>query len=101
MSKIHACTSACASHGRHRTVEGVRSPGLGGAGPTTPRRHVISVVNMQPDTMRSEGTMAVTLEDVRTALSTVKDPEIRRPITELGMVGSLTVSGNGVVELTV
>ena len=45
--------------------------------------------------------MAVTVEDVRTALSTVKDPEIRRPITDLGMVGSLSVSADGVVELTV
>ncbi len=45
--------------------------------------------------------MAVTVEDVRTALSTVKDPEIRRPITDLGMVGDLSVSANGVVELTV
>ena len=45
--------------------------------------------------------MAVTVEDVRTALSTVKDPEIRRPITELGMVGSLSVTADGVVELTV
>jgi len=45
--------------------------------------------------------MAVTVEDVRTALSTVKDPEIRRPITDLGMVGDLSVSSNGVVELTV
>ena len=33
--------------------------------------------------------MAVTVEDVRTALAAVKDPEIRRPITELGMVGDL------------
>src|SRR6478752_31082 len=51
--------------------------------------------------MSSEGTMAVTVEDVRTALATVKDPEIRRPITELGMVGDLAVSADGVVELTV
>ena len=35
--------------------------------------------------------MAVTVEDVRTALATVKDPEIRRPITDLGMVGDLSV----------
>ena len=45
--------------------------------------------------------MAVTVDDVRSALATVKDPEIRRPITELGMVGELAVSPTGVVELTV
>ncbi len=45
--------------------------------------------------------MAVTAEDVRTALATVKDPEIRRPITDLGMVDTLTVDADGVVTLTV
>ena len=45
--------------------------------------------------------MAVTVDDVRAALASVKDPEIRRPITELGMVGELTVSPTGVVKLTV
>src|SRR6476646_2075739 len=49
----------------------------------------------------SEGIMAVTVEDVRRALATVKDPEIRRPITELGMVGELSVGADGVVSLTV
>jgi ATP-binding protein involved in chromosome partitioning len=45
--------------------------------------------------------MAVTVEDVRTALASVKDPEIRRPITDLGMVGDLSVGADGVVQLTV
>ena len=45
--------------------------------------------------------MAVSVQAVRTALSTVKDPEIRRPITDLGMVGDLSVTVDGVVELTV
>ena len=36
--------------------------------------------------------MAVTVSAVRTALASVKDPEIRRPITDLGMVGDLSVS---------
>jgi ATP-binding protein involved in chromosome partitioning len=45
--------------------------------------------------------MAVTAEEVRTALASVRDPEIRRPITDLGMVGALTVSEAGVVDLTV
>ena len=45
--------------------------------------------------------MAVTVEDVRTALSTVKDPEIRRPITDLGMVDTVAVDADGTVDLTV
>jgi ATP-binding protein involved in chromosome partitioning len=45
--------------------------------------------------------MAVTADDVRSALATVKDPEIRRPITDLGMVDELTVTPDGVVRLTV
>ena len=35
------------------------------------------------------------------ALATVQDPEIKRPITELGMVESIEVSGAGVVAVTV
>jgi ATP-binding protein involved in chromosome partitioning len=44
---------------------------------------------------------ASTIEDaVQAALATVDDPEIRRPITELGMVKGFTVAGNRVtVEL--
>ena len=43
--------------------------------------------------------MAVTAEDVRTALATVKDPEIRRPITDLGHGRRrLTVDAGGVVD---
>ncbi len=38
---------------------------------------------------------------VRAALAGVKDPEIRRPITELGMVDSVEVSASGIVELVV
>lgn len=39
---------------------------------------------------------ATTVEDaVRAALATVNDPEIRRPITELGMVSSVAVDGAG------
>lgn len=35
-----------------------------------------------------------TIEDVRTALATVIDPEIRRPITDIGMVRSVEVDGS-------
>ena len=41
------------------------------------------------------------LEQVRAALGTVNDPEIKRPITDLGMVESVEVDGPGVVRLTV
>jgi ATP-binding protein involved in chromosome partitioning len=40
-------------------------------------------------------------EAVNNALGTVIDPELRRPITELGMVDSVSVSGDGRVSLTV
>ncbi|MBZ5737310.1 Mrp/NBP35 family ATP-binding protein [Nocardioides mangrovi] len=42
-----------------------------------------------------------TLEHVQAALATVQDPEIKRPITELGMVESVEVDDAGVVRLTV
>ena len=40
-------------------------------------------------------------EQVTKALDGVQDPEIRRPITELGMVEELAVAADGVVGLTV
>jgi len=42
-----------------------------------------------------------TLEKVTAALATVKDPEIKRPITELNMVDSVTIGDDGVVSLKV
>ena len=48
------------------------------------------------------GAMAApTLEDVHQALTTVNDPEIRRPITELDMVKSVDVAEDGAVVVTV
>ncbi|MBI2245447.1 MAG: Mrp/NBP35 family ATP-binding protein [Nocardioides sp.] len=41
------------------------------------------------------------LEQVNAALATVNDPEIKRPITELGMVDSVDIDDAGVVHLTV
>lgn len=38
---------------------------------------------------------------VNAALATVIDPELRRPITELGMVGGVDISEDGLVRLTV
>jgi len=42
-----------------------------------------------------------TLEQVNAALATVNDPEIKRPITDLGMVDSVEVDEAGAVHLTV
>jgi ATP-binding protein involved in chromosome partitioning len=41
------------------------------------------------------------LEPIQAALATVNDPEIRRPITELGMVRDLEISDAGAVDVTV
>jgi ATP-binding protein involved in chromosome partitioning len=43
----------------------------------------------------------VTRESIDTALSTVEDPEIRRPITELGMVKSVDIGVDGSVTVGV
>lgn len=45
--------------------------------------------------------MSVTEERIRSALATVKDPEIRKPITELDMVDSVTVEPGGLVRVTI
>jgi ATP-binding protein involved in chromosome partitioning len=42
-----------------------------------------------------------TVEQVQTALAGVNDPEIKRPITELGMVDDVTVHEDGVVAVRV
>ncbi|MBA3266475.1 MAG: Mrp/NBP35 family ATP-binding protein [Nocardioidaceae bacterium] len=41
------------------------------------------------------------LEPVRAALGTVNDPEIRRPITELGMVSDIDIAPDGTASVTV
>lgn len=43
----------------------------------------------------------VTSDAVHAALATVDDPEIRRPITELGMVDTVDISPDGAVSVTV
>lgn len=42
-----------------------------------------------------------TLDAVRAALATVEDPEIRKPITDLGMVESVDISDSGHVSVTI
>ena len=44
---------------------------------------------------------AVSIEAVQQALAGVQDPEIRRPITELGMVKSVNVADDGQVDVAV
>jgi ATP-binding protein involved in chromosome partitioning len=44
---------------------------------------------------------AVSLDQIDAALATVQDPEIHRPITELGMVKSRSVDESGVVRVAV
>lgn len=44
---------------------------------------------------------AVTQEAVQQALATVQDPEIRRPITEIGMVKSVDIADDGAVTVGV
>ncbi len=58
--------------------------------------------NTVPPTAGAEGSDGLTAA-VRAALATVLDPEIRRPITELGMVRSVDVDGSRVrvgIDLT-
>ncbi|HVQ18073.1 MAG TPA: Mrp/NBP35 family ATP-binding protein [Actinomycetes bacterium] len=45
--------------------------------------------------------MSPTLEAVQAALATVQDPEIHRPITDLGMVKSVDIDDTGVVGIEV
>jgi ATP-binding protein involved in chromosome partitioning len=42
-----------------------------------------------------------TLDQVRAALATVNDPEIHRPVTDLGMVDDVTVAPDGVVSVKI
>lgn len=45
------------------------------------------------------GAMAVTESDIRGALARVQDPEIRKPITELGMVKNIDIDADGNVAV--
>jgi ATP-binding protein involved in chromosome partitioning len=54
------------------------------------------------DANYADTTMSVpTVEQLTAALATVNDPEIKRPITELGMVDSLQIDDAGLVRVTV
>jgi len=45
--------------------------------------------------------MTATLDSIQAALATVNDPEIRKPITELGMVESVGVDESGRATVTI
>jgi ATP-binding protein involved in chromosome partitioning len=49
----------------------------------------------------SEPTQVPDVEAVRTALSRVEDPEIHKPITDLGMVKDVTIGENGTVHVEI
>ena len=51
--------------------------------------------------MSVTGSTSTVEEAVRAALATVEDPEIHKPITELGMVKSVAVSAQGLAEVGV
>ena len=46
-------------------------------------------------------TTVVTEEQIRSALARVQDPEIHRPITEIGMVKSVAVDASGAVDVAI
>ena len=45
--------------------------------------------------------MSPSLEAIQAALATVKDPEIHRPITDLGMVKSVDIGDDGDVKVAI
>lgn len=47
------------------------------------------------------GVMAVSESDVRSALARVQDPEIRKPITDLGMVKSVEIGADSSVDVAI
>src|SRR5689334_16774983 len=98
--ELHADTSTRGRHGSGTRYDGDRAARRL-AGSRRPRR-------APPSARATEGTAAVTIKDTMTvsvetvyaALATVKDPEIRRPITELDMVTGLSADPSGVVGFT-
>ncbi|MFJ6212843.1 Mrp/NBP35 family ATP-binding protein [Streptomyces sp. NPDC092296] len=56
---------------------------------------------MANQTQGATGGAAALEESVRSALATVQDPEIHRPITELGMVKSVEIGAGGAVRVAV
>ena len=56
---------------------------------------------MASDTQGGTGAATALEESVRAALATVQDPEIHRPITELGMVKSVAIAEDGAAAIGV
>ncbi|MFC6092140.1 P-loop NTPase [Saccharothrix lopnurensis] len=54
-----------------------------------------------PPPAKARAVTLPTVDDVQKALAGVQDPEIRRPITELGMVKDVVVGADGVVDVAI
>src|SRR3954453_13894930 len=77
----------------------VSRPGPGRRPPPPARPHARD----RRQTTREKGPMAAapSVDAIRSALAGVEDPEIHRPITELGMVKDINVLDHGKVEIGV
>ena len=58
-------------------------------------------MSTEPDLPTRLGADTSLEREVLAALAAVQDPEIRRPVTELGMVAAVTEVGDGVVAVLV
>jgi len=69
---------------------------------TSPRANPANANAAQANPAQARaGVGSLTVEQVMEALAGVHDPEIRRPITELGMVKNVEVGGDGTVRVDV
>lgn len=91
-------TVADASADERQPTASKRALPLAGNGPTT-RRALPLAGNATPAATASQPSGDPFEDAVRRAVATVKDPEIGRPLVELGMITSLTHEGH-VVKIT-
>ena len=101
-----------ARRGRHPRLRALRAaraaPGPGGAAKREADEHPTRTGTPDAEDVPGPGTTYAwghepppTLEQINAALATVNDPEIHRPITDLGMVESVDVADDGTVAVTV
>src|SRR5690242_3774023 len=77
-------------------------PAIGGSGGSLPRANTAVGPRAYDDSMAAPSVVSPpSAEQVTAALARVNDPEIRRPITELGMVKSVDVGPGGKVRVEV
>src|SRR5690242_21756786 len=73
-------------------------PAIGGSGGSLPRANTAVGPRAYDDSMAAPSVVSPpSAEQVTAALAGVNDPEIRRPITELGMVKGVEVAPDGKV----